>query len=322
MFADTDRRPGSFERRVRSLRGVALVALAAALSAALPAAAAALPGGAATLTQSAGSGARGTDNLLAGSPRIGTVEALVPRRGRHAGRLIVWVRVDHAPGTARALARELPETIHSGRVVARVGKRSRFATDRPELHRSPVAHGYFVRFPKPATRALAAGGGRVPVSVRVTQTLDLDSDGDSEDRALATTTRNVQVATPAVSIEPKDGYYDSTLDNYDFLRVSKNAVTQYGFVSGADGPCGIGPANILPKPAPVNPTTGKFSINDTFSVGPGNPTSTTVVEGHFAVLSGQQDAERIFIDQASISAPTNTGPCSEQYNNGFAWLGP
>jgi hypothetical protein len=36
--------------------------------------------------------------LLAGSPRIETIRALVPREGRDAGRVIVWVRVDHASG--------------------------------------------------------------------------------------------------------------------------------------------------------------------------------------------------------------------------------
>jgi hypothetical protein len=50
--------------------------------------------------------------LLAGSPRIGTIRALIPKQGRDAGRLIVWVRVDHASGTPRAVARERPETVH------------------------------------------------------------------------------------------------------------------------------------------------------------------------------------------------------------------
>jgi hypothetical protein len=323
MFAITDSRCGSFERRRRSLRGVGLAALAAGLVAAAPATDAAVPGGAAALTHSAGSGAGGDENLLAGSPRISTVRALVPRRGRHAGRLIVWARVDHAPGTPRALARELPETIHSGRVVARVGKRSRFATHRLDLHRSPVAHGYFLRFPRRATQALAAGSGRVPVSLRVAQTVDLNSDGDHEDRALATTTRNVPLARPAVSIEAKDGYYSSTLpQTYDHMQVYKGAVTQYGFVSGAHGPCGIGPGDILPKSAPVDPTNGTFSFSDTFSIGPGNPTSTTDVKGHFVVLKGQQYAEVIVLDTANISAQTNSGPCTEQYHNGFAWLLP
>ena len=34
--------------------------------------------------------------LLAGKPRIATIRALVPREGRDAGRLIVWVRVVRA----------------------------------------------------------------------------------------------------------------------------------------------------------------------------------------------------------------------------------
>jgi hypothetical protein len=258
MFV-TDRRFGRFRDGRRSLRDVALVALAAAVSAAAPATAESVPHGVSTLPHSAGIGPRGGENLLAGSPRIGTVEALVPRRGRDAGRLIVWARVDHAPGTARALARERPETIHSGRVVARVGKRSRFATARLELDRSRVAHGYFMRFSKRATRALLAGraGRRVPVSLRVAQTLDLDSDGDREDRALATTTRSVALARPATMIEPPDGAYVSdATNNSDSIQVSQGTITHYNF----DPPCGM--ANTLDNPAPIDPSDGSFTFSD------------------------------------------------------------
>jgi hypothetical protein len=282
MFADNERRGGSVQDCRGSLRGVALVALAAGWLAA-PATAAAVPGGATTDRHSAGSGARGGENLLAGSPRIGTVEALVPRRGRDAGRLILWVRVEHAPGTARALARQRPETIHSGRVVARVGKRSRFATHRLELDRSRVAYGYFLRFSKPATRALAAGRGgrRVRVSLRVAQTLDLDSDGDREDRALATTTRAVQLARPATTIEPADGEYISILpNNSDSLQVSHGAVTHYVF--GFARSCVVGDVDgNLKPPAPINPSDGTFRFISSPPSGP-DAVTTIAVEGQFS----------------------------------------
>jgi hypothetical protein len=270
MFADNEWRRGIVQDCRGSLRSVVLVA---GLLAAAPATAAAVPDGATTLKHSAGSGARGGANLLAGSPRIGAIEALMPRRGRDAGRLIVWARVDHAPGTARALARRRPETIHSGRVVARVGKRSRFATHRLELHRSRVAHGYFLRFPKRATQALAAGVvRRVPLSLRVAQTLDLNSDGDREDRALATTSRAVQLARPATSIEPEDGTYTGTPSG-DSLQVSGGAVTHYTF----GGSC----AAINGISAPINPSDGSFGwVVD----GSGQPetTITSVDHGQFS----------------------------------------
>ena len=271
MFANTKRPYGSVQDCRGSLRIVALAALATALAAVAPASAAAMPHSATALTHSAGSGARGGENLLAGSPRIGTVEALVPRRGRHAGRLIVWVRVNHAPGTARALARQLPEAIHSGRVVARVGKRSRFATHRLELDRSRVAHGYLLRFSKPATWGLLAarGGRRVRVSLRVAQTLDLDSDGDREDRALATTSRAVPLARPATSIEPEDGKYVSAV-NSDSIEVSKGAVTHYTF----GGSC---PAEDKVH-APISPSDGTFLFVDS---------SPTTEPKLFATVAGQ-----------------------------------
>ena len=145
-------------------------------------------------------------------------------------------------------------------MVARVGKLSRFATHRLELDRGRVAHGYFLRFSKRATRALAAGRDRrVPVSLRVAQTLDLDSDGDREDRALATTTRNVPLARPATTIEPEDGTYVSA-QNGDSLQVSGGAVTYYDF--SIDPQCASGRAADKVQ-APINPTNGVFSINDT-----------------------------------------------------------
>ena len=309
MFADTGNRPGRVEHcRRRSLRGVGLVVLAAALSAAPPATAAAVPGGATTDTPSAGSGARGSENLLAGSPRIRAVEALVPRRGRDAGRLIVWVRVEHAPGTARALARQRPETIHSGRVVARVGKRSRFATHRLELDRSRVAYGYFLRFSKRATRALAAGRDRrVPVSLRVAQTLDLDSDGDREDRALATTTRAVQLARPATTIEPADGEYVSALpNNSDGLRVSQGAVTHYVF--GFAGSCVVGDVDDnLKPPVPINPSDGTF----TFISSPPSQlgvVTTITVEGQFSnnAVTLQADVNVGIVGGGVTVTPTRT----------------
>ncbi|HEY1277864.1 MAG TPA: hypothetical protein VGF25_23355, partial [Thermoleophilaceae bacterium] len=155
----------------------------------------------------AGAGdAAAAENVLSGKPRVGTVRAMVPRRGRDAGRLVVWVRVDHAAGTLRGVLGERPETVHRGRVVARVGGVSRVATRQLDLDRRRVAGGYFLRFPRSTGRAVASGAARrVPVSVSVSQTVDLDSDGDAEERAAVAATRRVALATPATTIEPKDG---------------------------------------------------------------------------------------------------------------------
>ena len=151
--------------------------------------------------------ARVGDALLAGKPRITTIRALVPREGRDAGRLIVWVQVAHASGTSRAVARERPETVHSGRVVVRVAGARRVASQRPVLDRRRRDHGYHFRFSRSATRAIGAGTTRrIRVSVRVAQAVDLDSDGDSEDRAVATTARSVPLASPATAIVPSDGW--------------------------------------------------------------------------------------------------------------------
>ena len=219
-------------------------------------------------------------DLLAGSPQIGTVRALVPRRGRDAGRLIVWVRVGHARGTRRALARERPETVHAGRVVVRVGETSRVARQQLDLDRRRLAGGYHVRFPKVVARSAGADRrGRVPVSVRVAQKVDFDSDGDSEDRASAATTRRVLVARPAISIEPRDGYFvNSTNAGFtDLLEVAGGHVVYYGFVPLVESPCGVGPANHVS--APIDPQTGLFSFTDTTHFG--DPPVTVTAQGDF-----------------------------------------
>jgi hypothetical protein len=214
-------------------------------------------------------------NLLAGSPRIDTIRALIPRQGRHAGRLVVWVRVFHATGTRRALGRERPETVHAGRMVARVGKASRVATEQVDLDGRRLTGGYHFRFSRSATRAAAAGtGGRVSVSVRMAQTVDLDSDGDSEDRAPASATRRVALARPAISFEPRDGYYTNGPD--DYLRVVGAHVVAFGFLSPTESPCEIGLAS--PVYAPIDPQTGLFSFTDISTYA---DTVTTTVLGDF-----------------------------------------
>jgi hypothetical protein len=201
--------------------------------------------------------------LVAGKPRIATIRALVPREGRDAGRLIVWVRVVHASGTSRALARERPETVHSGRVVVRVGNARRVASQRVVLDRKRRHHGYHFRFPRSATRAMVAGmGRRIGVSVRVAQTVDLDSDGDSEDQAVASTARSVPLASPATAIVPDDGWYVNGTTTEDRLLVEQGAVVQYNFPSAVEPVCpgllGLGEA----VHAPIDPQTGDFSFLD------------------------------------------------------------
>jgi hypothetical protein len=215
-------------------------------------------------------------NLLAGSPRIETIRVLAPREGRDAGRVVVWVRVDHARGTRRAIARERPETVHSGRVTVRVGNASRVATRRLDLDRRRVPGGYHLRFPMSSIRATAAQGGRrVPVSVRVAQTVDLQSDGDNEDRALTSTSRSVPLASTELSVEPRDGYYVN--GNGDRLQVSAAHVVSFFFFSGTDSPCGIGPAdNVM---APIDPQTGQFSF--TSSGTDVQPPVNTAAQGTF-----------------------------------------
>jgi hypothetical protein len=197
------------------------------------------------------------------------------------------------------------------RVVARVGKASRFATERPELDRRRLAHGYFLRFSKRATRAIASGIARVPVSIRVVQSVDLDSDGDSEDRALATTSRSVPLARPATSIEPAEGYYVSLVNDTDDLDVANGAVTGYSLLSGSSVGCDIGPANENNQiKAPVDPQTGQFSFTDTS--GPYiSPTVTTTVQGTFTSSS-----EATF-NTATIEWGTCTYTYPEQ--QGFVW---
>ena len=146
--------------------------------------------------------------LLAGSPRVETVRVLAPRDSRHAGRVVVWVQVSHARGTRRALLRERPETLHTGRVAVRIGRTSRVTRRRIDLSRLRASTGYHLRFPRSALRGVASGAGRrVPVSLRVAQTVDLQATVQSEDRALTSTARSVPLVSTQLSIEPSDGYY-------------------------------------------------------------------------------------------------------------------
>ena len=185
----------------------------------------------------------------------------IPREGRDAGRVVVWVRVDHARGTRRALARERPETVHTDRVVARIGKTSRFATRRLDLDRRRTPAGYHFRFPRSAIQGSAAQTGRrVRVSLRVAQTVDPESDGARDDRALTSTAQSVPLASTALSIEPGDGYFVNGVG--DRLQMSAGHVVSYFFFSGTDSPCGDGPANIVS--APIDPQTGQFSFRSTF----------------------------------------------------------
>jgi len=199
--------------------------------------------------------------LLAAKPSIATIRALVPREGRDAGRLIVWVRVVHASGTSRAVARERPETVHSGRVVVRVGNARRVASQRLVLDRRRRHHGYHFRFSTPATRALRAGTTpRIGVSVRVAQTVDLDSDGDSEDQAVATTA-SVPLASPTTAIEPDDGWYVNGNTTEDRLRVEQGAVVQYEFPSVTQACTGLNGLGDDVQ-GPIDPQTGQFSFVD------------------------------------------------------------
>jgi hypothetical protein len=220
--------------------------------------------------------AAAAENVLTGKPRIGTVRAMIPQRGRDAGRLVVWVRLDHAAGTLRGVRRERPETVHTGRVMARVGGASRITTQRLDLDRRRIPGGYFMRFPKPTAKAVAAGvARRVPVSLSVAQTVDLDSDGDAEERAAIAATRRVALATPATLIQPKDGSYNNTPG--DLLNVNGGYITGYGFVSATDGPCRVGPGN--EAYAPIDPQTGRFGFLDKLE-GYG-PTTDVGVNGRF-----------------------------------------
>ena len=215
--------------------------------------------------------------LLAGSPQIETVRVLAPKEGRYAGRVVVWVRVDHASATRRAVARERPETIHTGRVIARVGKASRVATRRLDLDRRRAPGAYYFRFSRSSVRGTAAQAGRrVRVSARVAQTVDLDSDGDIEDRALTSATRRVRLARPETSIEPRDGGYENSAN--DSLQVSAGYVVSFSFISGTSSPCGVGPANNVQ--APIDPQTGQFSFNSTNTRRRG-PSINTTAKGTF-----------------------------------------
>jgi hypothetical protein len=216
------------------------------------------------------------DGLLAGKPRVGTVRAMVPERGRDAGRLVVWVRVDHAAGSRRAVLRERPETIQTVRVAARVGGARRLATRRLDLGRARLQGGYFLRFSKSDARATGAGiARRARVALRVSQALDVDADGDAEERAAIASARSVALATPATTIEPKDGQYQSTAG--DVIDVLQGHVTGFFFITGTDSPCGVGPAD--QTYAPIDPQTGIFGVTSK-NEGYG-PTTVTEVSGYF-----------------------------------------
>jgi hypothetical protein len=180
----------------------------------------------------------------------------------------VWVRVDHAPGTLRGVLRERPETVHLARVVARVRGSSRVATSQLDLDRRRIAGGYFLRFSKSDARAAtAAAARRVPVSLSVTQTVDVDADGKSDDRAAVAASRRVALATPATTIEPKDGRYQSPDNPNDYLQVATGQVVHFFFWSAINGPCHAGPGADVQ--APIDPQTGRFSFTrtvDPFSV--------------------------------------------------------
>jgi hypothetical protein len=201
--------------------------------------------------------AAAAENALAGKPRIGTVRVMMPQRGRDAGRLVVWVRLDHAAGTGRGVRRERPETFHTGRVMARVGGGSRVMIRQLDLDMRRLPGGYFLRFPKSTAKAVAAGvGRRVPVSLRAVQTVDLDSDGDAEERAAVAATRRVALATPPATIEPQDGSYINRSD--DALTVKGGSVTGLRLMSTVSGPCGLGACTEVS--APVDPQTGVFGF--------------------------------------------------------------
>jgi hypothetical protein len=241
--------------------------------------------------------AAAAENLLADKPSIGTVRAMIPQRGRDAGRLVVWVRVDHAPGTLRGVLRERPETVHTGRVTARVAGASRIASGRLDLDTRWLPGGYFLRFPNSTGRAMASGAARrVSVSLRVAQTVDVDSDGDNDDRAGAATTRRVELATPANTIEPKDGRYQNLDSATDYLRVAGGQVVHYFFLASLS-PCGVGPADNVH--APIDPQTGQFSFANT---APGaDPPVTTVVNGRF------RDTTSSVVDAAITSGDCTYG---------------
>jgi hypothetical protein len=201
--------------------------------------------------------AAAAENVLAGKPRIGTVRAMIPQRGRDAGRLVVWVRLDHAAGTRRGVRRERPETLQTGRVMARVGGRSRVMTRQLDLDRRRLPGGYFLRFPKSTAKAVAAGvGRRVPVSLRAVQTVDLDSDGDAEERAAVAATRRVALATPPATIEPADGSYINRSD--DAVTVKGGSVTGVRLMSTVSGPCRLGACTEVS--APIDPQRGIFAF--------------------------------------------------------------
>ena len=251
------------------------------------------------------------DALLAGKPRIVTIRALVPREGRDAGRLIVWVRVAHASGTSRAVARERAETVHSGRVVVRVGNARRVASQRPVLDRRRRHHGYHFRFSRSATRALGAGTTRrIRVSVRVAQAVDLDSDGDSEDRAVATTARSVPLASPATAIVPSDGWYVNGNTTEDRLRVEQGAVVEFNFPSATKVCTGLGGLGDAVQ-GPIDPQTGQFGFVDDVLGG----IIVTTVKGNFSQGNPYYAAA---VDATVVIS----GTCNYTVPSGFAFCPP
>lgn len=255
--------------------------------------------------------AQSGDALLAGKPRIATIRALVPREGRDAGRLIVWVRVAHASGTSRAVALERPQTVHSGRVAVRVGNVRRVASQRPVLDRRRRHHGYHFSFSRSETPALGAGPKRrIRVSVRAAQAVDLDSDGHSEDRAVATTARSVPLASPATAIVPSDGWYLNGNTTEDRLRVEQGAVVDFNFPSATQactGLSGLGDA----VQGPIDPQTGQFSFVDDVLGG----TIVTTANGDFSQGNPYYAAD---VDATVVIR----GTCDYTVPGGFAYCPP
>ena len=240
--------------------------------------------------------------LFLDSPRVGQLRALVPQEGRDAGHLIVWARVSHASPSVRAVARERPQTIHTGRVTVRVGRVKRFASKRLEFVAKRLVGGYHLRFSRVATRALLSGASRrIRVSVRMSQTVDVDSDGDTEDRQTTAALRTVPVATPATAIVPTDGWYIG--DSQNRFLVEAGSVVHYDLPGG--GATCANTANAVS--APVDPQTGTFSFDD-------DDFADTKVNGQFFVSNPGYNAE--------INATVTIGGCTYNAPNGYAYCPP
>ena len=160
----------------------------------------------------------------------------------HAASVVVWVQVSHARGTRRALVRERPETLHTGRVAVRrsagpPGSRGAASTSAACAHST----GYHLRFPRSALRGVTSGASRrVPViAARGTDGRPPGETVQSEDRALTSTARSVPLVSTHISIEPSDGYYVNGAG--DRLQVTAGHVVSFFFFSGTNSPCGAGP---------------------------------------------------------------------------------